>query len=64
MPKIRKAIAAGVSAGLSVLFTGLATEIPRTSAGWLALGTSAVGAALVAGYAVYGIRNELSRLSR
>jgi hypothetical protein len=57
MPKIRKALSAAFAAGLAVILTGLATEIPRTNAGWAALLGSAVGAAAVAGYAVWRVPN-------
>jgi hypothetical protein len=57
MSRIRKALAAAGSAGLAVLITGLQTEIPRTQAGWVALVAAAVGAAVVAGWAVWRIPN-------
>ena len=57
MATIRKAVSAALAAALSVLFTGLATEIPRTQAGWVALVGAAAGAALTAGYLVYQTRN-------
>jgi hypothetical protein len=58
MSKFRKAVSAAFTAALAVLLTGLATEIPRTNAGWAALLGSAAGAACVAGYAVYRVPNE------
>lgn len=57
MSKIRKAASAAIAAALAVILTGLATEIPRTQAGWAALVGSAAGAGLVAGYAVYRVPN-------
>ena len=57
MAKVRKAVLAAVSAAASVALAGLATEIPRTQAGWVALGTAALGAAFVAGYAVWRVPN-------
>lgn len=58
MATFRKAIGAGMSAALAVLFTGLATEIPRTQPGWVLLGGAAVGAGFTAGLAVYNLRND------
>lgn len=57
MSKFRKATSAAFAAGLAVVLTGLATEIPRTNAGWAGLLGSAAGAAFVAGYAVYRVPN-------
>ena len=58
MAKIRKAIAAGFGAALTALFTGLATEVPRTQPGWVALLGAALGAGVVVGYGVWQTPNE------
>lgn len=57
MKKIRKALVAGAATGLGVLVTGLKTEVPQTDAGWVALVTSAIGAAVVAGWATWRVEN-------
>lgn len=57
MDTIRKALSAGLAAALSVLFTGLATEVPRTQAGWLALGGAALTAGIVTAYGVWRVPN-------
>lgn len=57
MSKVRKALAAAGTAGLAVLITGLQTEVPRTQAGWAALVTAAIGAAVVAGWVTWRIPN-------
>ena len=60
MSKVRKAIAAGFGAVLTALFTGLATEVPRTQAGWLALLGASVGAGVIVGYGVWQTPNEVT----
>lgn len=59
MSTIRKALSAGLAAALSVLFTGLATEVPKTQAGWLALGGAALTAGVVTAYGVWRVPNEV-----
>lgn len=60
MSKIRKAIAAFVTAAAGSVVTSIATGgMPATGAGWAAVLGAAVGVGLVAALAVYGIRNEL-----
>jgi hypothetical protein len=52
---------AGAAASLATFGASLATEVPRTRDGWLAIGGAAIGvgigAALVAGRATYNTRN-------
>jgi hypothetical protein len=52
---------AGVSAALAAFGASLATEVPRTRDGWLAIGGAAIGvgigAALVAGRATFNAEN-------
>lgn len=57
MSKARKAYAAGVTAAVGVLTTGLATEVPQTRDGWIALGAAALGAGIAAWLATYNVRN-------
>lgn len=57
MSKSRKAIGAGFGAALAAFFGSLATEIPRTQAGWLAIASAAVGAGVVVGYGVWQTPN-------
>lgn len=58
MGKVRKAITAGLAAGLAVVLAGLGTEIPKTQAGWVTLIGSAAGAAVVTAYGVWRVPNE------
>lgn len=64
MSKVRKALAAGFGAALTALFTGLATEVPRTQPGWVALLGAAVGAGVVVGYGVWQTPNEPAAVPR
>lgn len=57
MSKARKAYAAGLTAAVGVLTTGLATEIPKTRDGWIALAAAALGSGLAAWLATYNITN-------
>jgi hypothetical protein len=58
MSKIRKAIAAFVTAAAGSVVTSIATGgIPTTGAGWAAVLGAAAGVGLVAALAVYGVRN-------
>lgn len=58
MSTIRKAVAAGFAAALATLLSSLATEIPRTQAGWAAILGAAVGAGVVVAYGVWRVPNE------
>lgn len=55
--KIRKALVAGGGGFLVTFFTGLTTEIPRTSNGWGGLFGAAVTAAIVIGWATWRVPN-------
>ncbi len=57
MSKARKAYTAALTAAVGVLTTGLATEIPKTRDGWVALGAAVLGAGVVAWLATYNVSN-------
>lgn len=58
MSRFRKAVAAAATGAAGALGLGLATEIPRTQAGWFALIGGAIGTGLAAGYATFRVPNE------
>ena len=64
MGRMKKAIVAGVSAGVATVVTGLSTEVPRTSAGWVALFGGALVAAVGAGWATYETTNTPAPVAR
>lgn len=55
--RARKAFGAAGTAFVGAVAVALATEIPRTQAGWLAMLGAAAGVALAAGLATFNIRN-------
>jgi hypothetical protein len=56
--RVRKAVLAGLAAAVSLIGGALVNgDQPATSEGWVGLIASALGAALVAGFATYQIRN-------
>lgn len=57
MAKIRKALVAAVTAGGSVLLGELTVAVPADAESWTALGVKVLGAAAVAGYAVWRTEN-------
>lgn len=59
MSHVRKAIGAGVLAALTLIGTKVQTTgLPATGPDWVAMLLSAAGAGVMAGLAVYGLRNE------
>ena len=57
MSTIRKALAAGLAAALAALLSSLATEIPRTQAGWLGLLSASAGVGIAVALGVYRVPN-------
>lgn len=57
MAKMRKAVLAAVSAGGAVLLGELTVAVPADGTGWAALAVKVLGAAAVAGYAVWRAPN-------
>lgn len=57
MAKVRKALLAAVSAGGAVLLGELTVAVPADAESWAALGVKVLGAAAVAGYAVWRTPN-------
>jgi hypothetical protein len=58
MSKVRKAIVAGAGAAGAAVVAALVAGVPTTAEGWAALAGGAIGAGVLAGFAVWRTPNE------